>query len=196
VKGSLMEMAVSLPEGNENGNGGYERDDAGGGGCDKGVAGEDNSAAGASDGNREGHEEPAGLDRALDRALDRGTTPDRENVLATTGAVQKAPTTPVKVETALTAHLALFLSKRTASGNFRLCGPHDMLPLYMAVFGIPKTELEDERFVSRVRREGVGSMVPKALRDPLRAPCGTPCGGRRGMVVRVVGRRSREKGRG
>jgi hypothetical protein len=168
VKGSLVEMAFNLPEGDENGDGVYEGDHAEAGSGDEGGASEDDSAA------SEGHEGVVGRDRALDRALDRGTSTDRENVLATTGAVQKAPTTPATVSAALTTHLAPFLSKRTASGDFRPCGPHDMLPVYMAVFSVSKAELEDETFVSRVRREGVGSMSTKALRDPLRDPLRAP----------------------
>ena len=55
----------------------------------------------------------------------------------------------VTVEEAIHAKFADFHNKRQASGDMRPCGPHDMVPVYGAVFGIWKAELRDERFLSR-----------------------------------------------
>lgn len=60
------------------------------------------------------------------------------------------------IEQAITTSLENFFEKRRASGDSRPCGPHDMVPVYLECFGIGKEEIEDERFISRVRREGVG----------------------------------------
>jgi hypothetical protein len=61
----------------------------------------------------------------------------------------------VTAEEAIKARLAGFLSKRKASGDARPCGPHDLAPVYMRVFGVAKAEIEDERFLRRLRRSGV-----------------------------------------
>lgn len=60
----------------------------------------------------------------------------------------------VTVEEAIKERLAGFFEKRRASGDSRPCGPHDMAPIYERVFGIEKRELEDERFLGRLRRSG------------------------------------------
>lgn len=52
--------------------------------------------------------------------------------------------------------LVNFFDKRKASGDSRPCGPHDMAPVYVSVFGISKEEMKDERFLSRLRRSGLG----------------------------------------
>jgi hypothetical protein len=58
----------------------------------------------------------------------------------------------VTVEDAIRGCLENFFEKRRASGDARPCGPHDMSPIYLAVFGISKAELKDEKFLSRLRR--------------------------------------------
>ncbi|KAI6089419.1 hypothetical protein F4821DRAFT_55645 [Hypoxylon rubiginosum] len=70
---------------------------------------------------------------------------------------QTVPTTsqPQIVEDMLHAKFAKFLEKRKASGDSRPCGPHDMAPIYKAIFGISKTELEDENFLRRLRKSGL-----------------------------------------
>ncbi|SMR48428.1 unnamed protein product [Zymoseptoria tritici ST99CH_1A5] len=59
------------------------------------------------------------------------------------------------LETALTSALSNFFEKRKASGDFRPCGPHDMVPVYLSIFEIGKEDLKEEKFVSRVRRSGL-----------------------------------------
>lgn len=61
------------------------------------------------------------------------------------------------IEQAISHELEGFLSKREASGDFRPCGPHDLVPIYLRCFGIEKSEIEDEKFVSRVKRQGIDS---------------------------------------
>lgn len=61
------------------------------------------------------------------------------------------------VEQAISTDLENFFEKRRASGDCRPCGPHDMVPVYLSRFGIEKAEIEDEKFVSRVRRSGLGA---------------------------------------
>lgn len=63
---------------------------------------------------------------------------------------------PQTVEEAIQDRLANFFEKRRASGDARPCGPHDMAPVYEGVFGIDRKELQDERFLSRLRRTGLG----------------------------------------
>jgi hypothetical protein len=41
--------------------------------------------------------------------------------------------------------------------------PHDMGPIYRAVFGITKDELTDEKFLGRLRRAGLGQPKEKAV---------------------------------
>ena len=66
------------------------------------------------------------------------------------------------VENAIHQRLTGFLDKRKASGDARPCGPHDMIPVYGDVFGISKEELRDERFLSRLRRSGLGDSCAKS----------------------------------
>ncbi|KAG9645086.1 hypothetical protein KCU95_g8269, partial [Aureobasidium melanogenum] len=61
----------------------------------------------------------------------------------------------VTIEQAIKDCLQNFFEKRRASGDSRPCGPHDMGPIYRAVFGISKEELKDEKFLSRLRRAGL-----------------------------------------
>jgi hypothetical protein len=71
--------------------------------------------------------------------------------------VEKAtePKHLITVEDAIKGCLENFFEKRRASGDARPCGPHDMGPIYLAVFGISKAELKDEKFLSRLRRAGL-----------------------------------------
>ncbi|KAH0361941.1 hypothetical protein KCU65_g8372, partial [Aureobasidium melanogenum] len=61
----------------------------------------------------------------------------------------------VTIEQAIKDCLQNFFEKRRASGDSRPCGPHDMGPIYRAVFGISKEELKDEKFLSHLRRSGL-----------------------------------------
>jgi hypothetical protein len=61
------------------------------------------------------------------------------------------------IEEAITSSLTNFFEKRRASGDARPCGPHDMAPVYRLCFGIDKAEIEDERFLSRVKRSGLAN---------------------------------------
>jgi hypothetical protein len=60
------------------------------------------------------------------------------------------------IEAAIKSCLQNFFEKRRASGDARPCGPHDMGPIYQAVFGITKEDLKNEKFLSRLRRTGLG----------------------------------------
>ena len=57
--------------------------------------------------------------------------------------------------------LSDFFDKRKASGDARSCEPHDMVPIYGRVFEIQKEELKNERFLSRLRRSGIGDLKSK-----------------------------------
>lgn len=59
------------------------------------------------------------------------------------------------LETTIYESLRNFTDKRKASGDYRPCGPHDMLPTFLTCFGIEKSEITDEKFVSRVKRHGL-----------------------------------------
>lgn len=63
--------------------------------------------------------------------------------------------TPMNVQETIEGCMASFFEKRRASGDSRPCGPHDMAPLYEAVFGIGKAELREEGFLGRLRRSGL-----------------------------------------
>ena len=64
--------------------------------------------------------------------------------------------TDATVEEVIHIRLSNFFDKRKASGDARPCGPHDMLPIYLSVFNISKEGLEDDRFLSRLKRSGLG----------------------------------------
>ncbi len=61
----------------------------------------------------------------------------------------------VTVEDAIKGRLVGFFEKR-ASGDSRPCGPYDIAPIYESMLGIDKSELEDEKFLGRLRRSGLG----------------------------------------
>jgi hypothetical protein len=72
-----------------------------------------------------------------------------------------APEKTLTIEEATTSCLQNFFAKRRASGDARPCGPHDMGPIYKAVFGITTEELKDEKFLGRLRRTGLGQSNDK-----------------------------------
>ncbi|ATY62177.1 hypothetical protein A9K55_008947 [Cordyceps militaris] len=59
------------------------------------------------------------------------------------------------VADALGMLLSGFFDKRRASGDSRPCGPHHLAPLYAALYGIDLAELQDAKFLARLRRNGV-----------------------------------------
>ena len=62
---------------------------------------------------------------------------------------------PRSVQETIEDCLERFFEKRRASGASRPCGPHDMAPVYEAMFGIGKAELEEEGFLGRLKRSGL-----------------------------------------
>jgi len=71
-----------------------------------------------------------------------------------------APET-MTIEAAIKFTLQNFFAKRRASGDARPCGPHDMGPIYQAVFGITKEDLKNEKFLGRLRRAGLSQSKEK-----------------------------------
>lgn len=67
----------------------------------------------------------------------------------------------VTVQEAIHKRLTDFFDKRKASGDARPCGPHGMVPIYASIFGIHKEQLKEERFLSRLRRSGLGDSRSK-----------------------------------
>ncbi|KAJ4164847.1 hypothetical protein LMH87_006502 [Akanthomyces muscarius] len=59
------------------------------------------------------------------------------------------------VHEALGILLSGFLDKRRASGDARPCGPHHLAPLYAALFSVELSELQDAKFLGRLRRNGL-----------------------------------------
>lgn len=72
-----------------------------------------------------------------------------------TKEVDSATKTFKTVDEAIKERLSKFYDKRRASGDFRPCGPHDLVPIYLSVFDIQRGELEDQRFLGRLRRSGL-----------------------------------------
>ncbi|KAK2591918.1 hypothetical protein QQS21_010392 [Conoideocrella luteorostrata] len=58
-------------------------------------------------------------------------------------------------ETAVQALLSNFIDKRRSSGDTRPCGPHHLAPMYACLFGIELEELNNEKFLGRLRKAGV-----------------------------------------
>ncbi|RYP70420.1 hypothetical protein DL771_005461 [Monosporascus sp. 5C6A] len=75
----------------------------------------------------------------------------------------------LRVEEAIHASLVNFFDKRRATGDSRPCGPHDMAPVFEAVFGISKEELLDEKFLSRLRRQGLPQVATSNPEESRRA---------------------------
>lgn len=76
---------------------------------------------------------------------------------------EEAPQMKMTVEEAITSCLRNFFAKRRASGDARPCGPHDMAPIYKAVFKITTEDLRNEKFLSRLRRTGLGQSNGNAV---------------------------------
>lgn len=74
------------------------------------------------------------------------------------------PARLVTIEDAIKECLVKFFEKRRASGDARPCGPHDMGPIYLAIFGVSKEELKDEKFLSRLRRAGLPRLDKEEIR--------------------------------
>ena len=78
------------------------------------------------------------------------------------GSSKEVPTPEtMSIEAAIKSCLQNFFEKRRASGDARPCGPHDMGPIYQAVFGITKEDLKNEKFLSRLRRTGLDQSKEK-----------------------------------
>ena len=92
-----------------------------------------------------------------------GDPEDPTDIDATTKVGDTVSASNVKwtVEEAIKERLSGFFDKRRASGDSRPCGPHDMAAIYENVFGIQHSELQDERFLSRLRRSGLGESQEK-----------------------------------
>lgn len=60
------------------------------------------------------------------------------------------------LERAIEVSLKAFFEKRKASGDIRPCGPHNIGPVYLECLGMDKTDHGDEKFLSRLRRSGLG----------------------------------------
>ena len=58
-------------------------------------------------------------------------------------------------DAAVRTMLNQFIDKRRASGDARPCGPHHLAPLYASLFGIGMEEIQDSKFLSRLRRAGI-----------------------------------------
>ena len=71
----------------------------------------------------------------------------------------------ITIEEAIKSCLQNSFEKRRASGDARPCGPHDMGPIYKAVFGITREEMKNERFLGRLRRAGLGQPKEKAVTE-------------------------------
>ncbi|TVY40016.1 hypothetical protein LOCC1_G004735 [Lachnellula occidentalis] len=71
----------------------------------------------------------------------------------------------MSIEEAIHLCLKSFFEKRKASGDARPCGPHDMAPIYREVFGVSKDGLRDEKFLSRLRRVGLGKQLEEKSVD-------------------------------
>ncbi|TVY88277.1 hypothetical protein LAWI1_G004452 [Lachnellula willkommii] len=84
------------------------------------------------------------------------------------------------IEEAITSCLENFFGKRRASGDARPCGPHDMGPIYREVFGVSKDDLRDEKFLSRLRRLGLGQVGEKAVEGANSSSKQKKKGGKRG----------------
>jgi len=96
-----------------------------------------------------------------DSQIDDITFPDNQKLEEVIGksdgsAVMAAPESQT-IEEAIKSSLANFFEKRRASGDSRPCGPHDIIPICLRVFGIEPKEIQDERFLGRLRRSGLAT---------------------------------------
>ena len=95
-----------------------------------------------------GEEVVPAIDKAGTDSQTAGETTETEEI----DARMKAKVEYETVEEAIQRRMVSFYDKRKASGDFQPCGPHDMVPVYLSVFGIEKGELIDDKFLRRVRR--------------------------------------------
>jgi hypothetical protein len=91
-----------------------------------------------------------------------------------------SPPSLITIEEAIKSCLVNCFEKRRASGDARPCGPHDMGPIYLAVFGISKGELKDEKFLSRLRRAGLPRLDAEETGKVDEQKKGTKKGGKKG----------------
>ncbi|KAL8942515.1 MAG: hypothetical protein Q9216_001616 [Gyalolechia sp. 2 TL-2023] len=78
---------------------------------------------------------------------------------------EEEPIAPSSIADTIHQRLGNFFEKRKASGDARPCGPHDMLPVYLEVFGVEKDDLRDEKFLGRLRRSGLGDFMAGCARS-------------------------------
>ena len=53
--------------------------------------------------------------------------------------------------------MARLVRKMGASGDFRPCAAHDLVPMFERLLGVGKEEWKDERFLARLGWQGLGS---------------------------------------
>lgn len=70
-------------------------------------------------------------------------------------AAEYKSTALTSVNDALTDMLGGFFDKQRASGDSRPCGPHDLVLIYCSLFGVKLDELQDETFLTRLRRQQI-----------------------------------------
>lgn len=81
---------------------------------------------------------------------------DNDTILSMCDSTSPTLSKDATVEEVIHTRLSNFFEKRKASGDARPCGPHDMLPIYLSVFNVGKEGLDDDRFLNRLRRSGLG----------------------------------------
>jgi hypothetical protein len=91
------------------------------------------------------------------------TTDTEDNAKPEGPIIKREPKT---IKEAIKEKLAGFFDKRKASGDSRPCGPHDMAPIYQSLFTIKHSELEDPRFLGRLRRTRLGESIEKEMESP------------------------------
>lgn len=89
---------------------------------------------------------------------------EQDTILEETTVEENGSSSLVTIEYAIKGCLKHFFDKRRASGDARPCGPHDMGPIYLTIFGVSKEELKDEKFLSRLRRAGLPQLDKEETR--------------------------------
>ncbi|KAF9874681.1 hypothetical protein CkaCkLH20_07818 [Colletotrichum karsti] len=82
-------------------------------------------------------------------------SPDESTDVGDTSTLSASHVQGQTVENALKMLLENFLEKRKASGDTRPCGPHDLTPVYVGLFGLCLADLQDHKFLNRLARSGV-----------------------------------------
>ncbi|KAK1986490.1 hypothetical protein LZ30DRAFT_581938 [Colletotrichum cereale] len=98
------------------------------------------------------------LDDWLDPSTSDYTDNMAENLQTTDAQSSKSLSSRLRnqaLDAAIRTILGNFLEKRKASGDSRPCGPHHLAPVYAALFGLDMAKLQDQRFLSRLRRTGI-----------------------------------------